>query len=61
VTPRAWKILALGVVVIAGIGGFAATSGRLLVVDQDDPKLGPLLAAAVERRNVELCAARIRS
>lgn len=28
VTPRAWKILALGVVAIAGIGGFVATEGR---------------------------------
>jgi hypothetical protein len=28
VTPRAWKTLALGVVVIAAVGGFAASQGR---------------------------------
>jgi hypothetical protein len=28
VTPRAWKILALGAAVIAASGGFAATAGR---------------------------------
>jgi hypothetical protein len=28
VTPRAWKTLALGVVVIAVVGGFAASQGR---------------------------------
>jgi hypothetical protein len=28
VTPRAWKILALGAVVIAAVGGFAAATGR---------------------------------
>jgi hypothetical protein len=28
VTPRTWKILAVGLVVIAGLGGFAATQGH---------------------------------